>query len=118
MRRSIILAALLVAGCASTPEAPVPVATAPVSTPAAPREPGTLIGLTGNELVRRFGNPALQIREGNSFKIQYRGQTCVLDAYLYPGAGGQYRVTHVDTRTPSGVDFHQPTCISALEYPG
>jgi hypothetical protein len=41
----------------------------------------------------------------------------VLDAYLYPGQSGVPRVTHVDTRTPSGSDVDQATCISALEYP-
>jgi hypothetical protein len=42
----------------------------------------------------------------------------VLDAYLYPSqGGGVLRVTHIDTRTASGVDTDQAACISALENP-
>lgn len=116
--RSLLLAAplLAIAACARVPAQPE-VPAAPPAQPQ-PREAGVLIGLTGNDLVRRFGAPALQIREGNSFKIQYRGARCVLDAFLYPSSGGQHRVTHVETRTPAGGDTSQPDCIRALEYPG
>jgi hypothetical protein len=76
-----------------------------------------LLGLSASELVGRFGRPALQVREGNSLKLQFRGRACVLDAYLYPGQNGTLHVTHVDTRTVSGADTDQATCISALEYP-
>ena len=114
----ILLAAvplLAVAACARVPAKPE-VPAAPAVAPQ-PRESGVLIGLTANELVGRFGKPALQIREGNSYKIQYRGSRCVLDAFLYP-SGGQHRVTHVETRTRAGIDTHQPDCIRSLEYPG
>jgi hypothetical protein len=84
--------------------------------PAQPRAQ-QLIGLTTSELVGHFGNPALQVREGTSLKLQFRSRTCVLDAYLYPSRDGALRVTYVDTRTPSGVDTNQAACISALEYP-
>jgi hypothetical protein len=83
-----------------------------------PRESGVLIGLTGNELVTRFGRPVLQIKEGNSFKLQFRGNLCVLDAFLYPSTGSQYRVTHVETRSRAGIDTNQSDCIRTLEYPG
>jgi len=72
-------------------------------------------GLTAQELVGRFGTPALQIREGTSLKLQFRGPRCVMDAYLYPqGSSGTLKVTHVDTRTPTGNDFDQAACIFAL----
>jgi hypothetical protein len=77
----------------------------------------TLVGLTPQELVGHFGKPALQIREGTSVKLQFRGPRCVLDAYLYPSQNNVLRVTHVDTRAPSGVDMDQAACISALENP-
>jgi hypothetical protein len=116
MRRILACSVFLSAGCASVPtETPKTPATPPV---AQPRETGSLIGLTGNELVIRFGRPALQIREGNSVKIQFRGPRCVLDTFLYPGSGNQYRVTHVETRALSGVDTAQADCIAALAYPG
>ena len=105
---------LLVAACARVPPetaTPTPPPAPPVQQP---RESGVLIGLTGPELAVRFGRPALQIKEGNSFKLQFRGPQCVLDAFLYPSNGGQYRVTHVETRSLAGTDTNQLACISAL----
>ena len=76
-----------------------------------------IMGLTANELVGHFGTPALQIREGTSLKLQFRGRNCVLDAYLYPQSGGALRVTHIDARRPNGADTDQAACIAALENP-
>ena len=118
MRRYIALSlTLIIAGCAARPQQPVTVAPPPVQPQ--PPEAGSLTGLTTQELVGRFGSPALQIREGTSLKLQFRGRACVLDAYLYPsgGATGPLRVTHVDTRAPSGADYSQAACVTSLEYP-
>ena len=112
MRRSSALGLVLfLAGCATRPQEPV------VQAPTAPpsNEPRRLLGLTAPDLVGHFGNPTLQVREGNSLKLQFRGPRCVLDTYLYPGQGGAYRVTHVDARAPNGADLDQATCVSALE---
>ena len=114
MRRILALTLLGAAGCAQVPKQAEPTPVTPVVPQ--PREAGTLIGLTGAELVGRFGRPELQIREGNSLKIQFRSSRCVLDAFLYPGAGAQYRVTHVEARAPSGIEIAQPACISELEF--
>jgi len=114
MRRYLAFAALFLSACATTPE---PTPTKPqVVTPQVQPERGDLIGLTATDLIQRFGTPTLQIREGNSLKLQFRAQACVLDAYLYPSATGQgvARVTHVDTRLRSGADTSQQTCIAAL----
>ena len=115
MRRLVLVLPLLLSAClaprtATEPEVAQPV---PVTRPAT----GQLIGLTTSELVSHFGSPALQVHEGASLKLQFRGKLCVLDAYLYPGQTGALRVTYVNTRTPSGADTDQATCISALEYP-
>jgi hypothetical protein len=68
--------------------------------------------------MQRFGSPALQVREGISLKLQFRGRICVLDAYLYPsGTTGLLRVSHVDARAPSGSDYNQAACISARDSP-
>ena len=117
MRRLILIAlALSLAACATRPQQPQPVEQLPPPEPVSPQA-RSLIGLTPNELVGHFGHPALQIREGTSLKLQFRGRSCVLDAYLYPSSGGQLRVTHVDTRALSGVDMNQAACIFALENP-
>ena len=74
-----------------------------------------LTGLTAQELVGRFGAPALQIREGSSLKLQFRGRRCVMDAYLYPSVSStNLKVTHVDTRNLTGGDMDQAACIFSL----
>lgn len=116
MRRLLIASTLILAGCATRPQQPPvpeqPVQPAPVQTHAT-----RLTGLTASELVGHFGRPAFQVQEGTSLKLQFRGKSCILDVYLYPGRNGVLTVTHVDTRTPSGADTDQATCISELEYP-
>src|SRR5262249_49341011 len=116
MRRLIFASALILAGCATRPE-PTPVPQEP--TQAVPVQPQItqLPGRTTRDLTGHSGRPALQVQEGPSLKLQFRGRYCVLDAYLYPGQNGVLRVTHVDTRNTSGSDVDQATCISALEYP-
>jgi hypothetical protein len=114
MRRSLALGFMLfAAACAPRPQA----ASVPAVVTPAPqlRQDNGLNGLNAQQLVDRFGRPALQIHEGNSVKLQFRGSRCVLDTYLFPGRDGQLRVTYVDTRMPSGADMNQAACISALE---
>jgi len=113
MRRFLALSlSLVIAGCAARPQQPAVVTPPPAPQPV---ETGSLTGLTAQELVGRFGSPALQVREGSSLKLQFRGPRCVMDAYLYPSGGsGTLKVTHVDTRLPSGGDMDQAACIFAL----
>ena len=113
MRRLAPALTLLLAACASETPAPV---TTPAPT-ASRHQHGRLIGLTAPQLGELFGAPRLQIREGPGLKLQYRGGGCVLDTYLYPPASGQgvERVTHIDTRLPSGADTDQVGCEAAIE---
>jgi len=116
MRRFLILSPILfVAACAPRPQA----VSTPEPTPQPPPQvrQSSLYGLDVQGLVGHFGKPALQIHEGSSVKLQFRGSRCVLDAYLYPSRDGQMRVTYVDTRGPSGADMDQAACILALETP-
>jgi hypothetical protein len=115
MRRHLVLSlTLFAAACAPRPPAPTPPITVP-QPPPPPTKQSSLYGSNIDDLVGHFGKPVLQIHEGNSVKLQFRGARCVLDAYLYPARDGQLRVTYVDTRLPSGADTNRATCISALE---
>lgn len=116
MRRLVLASALLLAGCATRPEQPAQ-PQLPAQAPPQPGGAARLMGMSTSDLVSRFGRPAFQVREGTSLKLQFRGRACVLDAYLYPNQSGILRVTHVDTRSTSGADTDQASCISALEYP-
>ena len=115
MRRAFAFAFLLVAGCATAPQ---PQSPPPRPVPATPTPPlrGELIGLTAPELVQRLGSPALQVREGQGLKLQFRGALCILDAYLYPplNASGPERVAHVDARLRSGTETDPRTCVATL----
>ena len=119
MRRILVLSATLMLAACATQTTPVQTQQQQAPPPAPANVRGHLIGLTAEELVQRFGNPALQIREGNSWKLQFRSRSCVLDAYLYPGASGQtaYRVTYVEARTPSLGAIGQAECISSFPAP-
>ena len=114
MRRFAPAATLFLAACATAPQQPAP--QQPAAITPSPHRPNDLLGLTAGELVQRFGSPALQVREGAGVKLQFRRRDCVLDAYLY-AQGGVERVSHVDTRLPSGADINQQSCVSALQGP-
>ena len=115
MRRLVLASTLFLAACATRPEQPDEL---PAPATPAPQSRSDLLGLSAGELVQRYGNPALQIREGAGLKLQFRRRGCVLDAYLYAGAsGGVERVTHVDARYPTGADMNQQACIAALQSP-
>ena len=114
MRRILpFAAALLLTACASRPEQP-----AQVQTPAAPVKKelsADLIGASAGDLIRAFGTPALQIREGSGLKLQFRSRACILDAYLYPAQqGGAEQVTYVDARTSSGSPTDGAQCALSL----
>jgi hypothetical protein len=49
----------------------------------------TVLGRDARTLVGQFGEPDLDVREGTARKLQFAGPACVLDAYLYPRAGGR-----------------------------
>ena len=104
----------MLAGCATRPAPqPEPEAPAPQQSP---HIESNILGLTAGELIQRFGQPVLQVREGQSLKLQFRGRSCILDAYLYPQVGnvGPEKVTHVDTRLSNGSDAPQAACIASL----
>lgn len=110
-----LAAALFVAGCmARDPETPQPQPRPPVAE--SPPARSNLVGMSAGELIQRLGPPDIQVREGPGLKLQFRGLSCILDAYLYPTPQGGLpeRVMHVDTRMRNGNDIAQDACIASL----
>lgn len=112
----------LLAGCASSGGTPPRVARtdsgmSDIATPRPAQQRGdTVVGRNAASLLSLFGQPALDVQEGNARKLQFSGQNCVLDAYLYPPQGrGEPVVTHVDARFPDGRDADRTACIAALQ---
>jgi len=76
-----------------------------------------VIGATPAQLAKQFGQPRLDVYEGDARKLQFAGEACVLDIYLYPQAagGGEPLATYVDARRSSdGKDVDRAACVTAL----
>ena len=114
MRRLLLASSLVMLALASCGKVPAPVEV-PVPAPQ-PAEHGDLIGLSAQDLIQRFGAPALQVREGAGTKLQFRSSSCVVDTYLYIGASGTgvAHVTHVDVRDREGRRSDLSACVAAL----
>src|SRR6187549_2409549 len=136
LRFALPATALLLAGCTTAvvppPQQP-PAApgrqSVPPTRPAAPLVTGArapeIQRLPGLEeviehdtasLVRRFGDPRLDVREGDMRKLQFAGEPCVLDVFLYPLHEGQEPVaTYVEARRGSdGQEVDRAACVAAL----
>ena len=62
-----------------------------------------------------FGTPRLDVREFDARKLQFVGNACVLDVFLYPeGAGGAQIATYVDARRKDGQSVDRAACVDAL----
>lgn len=109
----IVAMTALLAGCAST-TAPPPATPAAVTVPYSSTGLERVIGQDAAALVRLFGQPDADLREGTARKLQFQSRICVLDAYLYPREGGEARVTYVDAREPDGSAIDRASCVSAL----
>jgi len=114
-RLAALLAALAAAGCTAT--APT---TAPRPQPVAAALPSvgleSVIGQNAAALVRSFGPPDADVREGTARKLQFSSAICILDAYLYPpsGGSGEAKVTWVDSRQRDGRSIDRASCVAAL----
>lgn len=74
-----------------------------------------VIGATPGDLTRQFGAARLDVWEGDARKLQFSGNACVLDVYLYPSAQGREpQATYVDARRSDGQDVDRAACIAAL----
>lgn len=133
--------ALALAGCVGSDPvwAPVPQAGRPPEQPRAVPVPPTLppppqtrgfrpapvmnvpgledvIGTRAEGLIRKFGSSQLDVQEGDARKLQFAGQACVLDIYLYPQQPGAAPVaTHVEARRATdGAAVDRAACVRAL----
>lgn len=104
---------LAVAGCAS---APVPL---PVAVPPAPPPPGLtrIIGSSAAGVLALLGPASLDRSEGPARQLQFIRPPCVLDVFLYPGAGGAMTVRTAAARRPDGSRIDPGACLGLLLPP-
>ena len=140
MRRSLALLLLpLAAGCVAVPSTepgprnpgppPPQSQKPPPSRPQQPmpqgfiapqihRQPGLerVIERDATALLNTFGPPRLDVHEGDMRKLQFSGEACVLDVFLYPlRPRGEPVATYVDARRSSdGLDVDRAACVAAL----
>lgn len=76
-----------------------------------------VIGTDASGLVRQFGTPRLDVWEDDARKLQFAGQACVLDIWLYPPAPkGREVATWVEARRQTdGRDVDRAACVAALK---
>lgn len=76
----------------------------------------SVIGQSRAALIRQFGSARLDVVEGDVRKLQFSGESCVLDIYLYPPApGAEPRATWIEARRASdGMDVDRARCVAAL----
>ncbi len=75
-----------------------------------------VIGEGAGNLQRQFGVARLDVIEGDARKLQFSGNACVLDVFLYPESEGREpTATYVEARRSSdGKDVDRASCVSAL----
>lgn len=100
------------------PSAALPPPVAGFQTPEIMRERGLegVIRENAASLQRRFGLPRLATVEGDMRKLQFSGEACVLDVFLYPlSPGGEPVATWVEARRRSdGAEVDRAACVAAL----
>lgn len=122
--------AALLAGCASGGGKSAPSSRGAVRPATAPRSSivvvpevmgaaglGGVIGSRADALTGRFGQPRIDLAEGDARKLQFAGRSCVLDIYLYPvAAAAEPTATHVEARLRQGGAPADPgACIREVE---
>ena len=132
---ALVLILPLLGACATAPAPSAPAPARPAAAPPpqevrvapstqafrAPRVmnvPGLegVIGKNETALANLFGAPRLTVKEGDAKKLQFVGEACVLDIYLYPlEPRGEPSATYVDARRSSdGLDVDRAACVRAL----
>ncbi|MBB3034279.1 hypothetical protein [Alteriqipengyuania lutimaris] len=75
-----------------------------------------VIGSRARQLEQIFGPARLDVLEGDARKLQFVGEQCVLDVFLYPLApGAEPTATYVEARRASdALDVDRVACAQAL----
>ena len=107
-----LIPALLLSACAAAPSRQASAPRIPVPLPVAGLE--NVMGQNAAALVRQFGTPDADVREGTARKLQFASAICVLDAYLYPSGNGEPKVTWLDARERDGSSIDRASCVAAL----
>lgn len=104
---------------------PTPVVTeaeAPIEQVQRPRaRPATssmsLLGSSARALLSRYGNPRIDRLEGEARKLQFAGDDCVVDIYLYPQTAGAERVATFATARlrDGGSRVNADQCLAGIE---
>ena len=136
--RSLLLLPLL-AGCTAVPPPSRPAASPPPARPVVTSVPPTrpvappvtgfrtpeiqriaglekVIEQDAASLTRQFGQPRLDVHEGDMRKLQFAGTACVLDVFLYPlRPGAEPVATYTEARRGSdGQEVDRAACVAAL----
>jgi len=72
-----------------------------------------LAGMSAADLQRALGEPDFRRNEPPAEVWQYRGNTCVLDVFLYR-SGDTYRVVYAETHDRDTIRVSQANCYAAL----
>lgn len=103
-------------------EAPPPPPVAGFRMPEIMRGPGLdgVVRESATSLLRQFGTPRLDVAEGDMRKLQFAGEACVLDIYLYPLRPEAEPVsTWLEARRASdGAEVDLLACMQALRRRG
>ena len=123
----LALLGLMLGGCAGGGGKPAPARPAAASAPRSSvvvvpqvmsaRGLEGVIGLPADALTRRFGQPRIDLAEGDARKLQFAGSACVVDIFLYPvAAGSEPTATHVEARLrEGGAPADSGACIREVE---
>jgi len=134
-----VFAAMLLSACATAPSGtqtapppprpPAESQSVPPSAPPPPPVEGFRMpeimqgpGLSGviregaNSLVAQFGQPRLDVAEGDMRKLQFASGACVMDIFLYPlRPDAEPVATWIETRRASdGAEVDRLACMQAL----
>jgi hypothetical protein len=116
----LLAAAFLLSGCAAEPSAMRPVRPGPVKGSGLPPaalafggDPEALIGREAGEIRRALGPPQLVRRDAPAEIWQYRGESCVLDLFLYEEAR-TLRVAYLEARDEEAQAVSARSCLASV----